>query len=179
VSIRHVAEGYPDWLYDVVSVALHAAIVELNNVDAGITLRRLPIGSDADIKLYLPMTPVGGVVRHTGETPPDGEPMGSAFFLLSDDGKGWLTGSKIVLPRDIWESKVRSVVLEELTQSLGLPYDVSGKPYAYASIFDEDGDALYELSEQDKSALRMHYPSSDPCAIAGIQTDAEVQDPPT
>jgi hypothetical protein len=152
-SIKHVAEWYPDRLYDEVSLALHAAIAELTNLDAGITLRHLPIGSDAEIELYLPLATLGDVVRYAGDTLPRAELVASACFLLSADGNGWPAGSKTILPRDIRDSKVRSVVLEELTQSHGPPYDASRKPYASASIFDRKGDASYELCGQDKSAL--------------------------
>lgn len=176
VSIRFRALAYPDWLYAAVTSALDASIDEINEVGAGVTLTRVEDGAAAEIMIYLPLTRTGSIVQGSGDTPPDGELMDSAFFMLSDDGEGWLSKSFVVLPRDMSEFRVHSVVLEELTQSLGLPYDISGQPYAFASIFDEDGDALKELSRQDKAALRLHYPSAEPCAIAGYDSLTTDQD---
>ena len=82
-------------------------------------------------------------------------------LVLTDDGTGWLSAAVIVLPRDIFAFNVKASVLEELAQSLGLPFHLTGQAYWYATVFDARSDALQELAAQDKVALRLHYPPNE------------------
>jgi hypothetical protein len=50
------------------------------------------------------------------------------------------------------------VVLEELTQAMGLLTDIEGQAYADSSVFSETSNAVRRLSRQDRAALRLHYP---------------------
>lgn len=178
VSIRYIAPGYPVWLYNKVSTSLDNAIREVNDAAAAVSVRRVADGEPAQIRLYLPLTTVGGTVHGTGDTPPDGYQVPSAFFTL-DEADGEISGSVIVLPRSIFEFEVASVVLEELTQSLGLPFDLEGKAYSHKSIFDADSNALTELAEQDKRAVRRHYPAAEPCLVARLSIPSSTGSHPT
>ena len=50
-------------------------------------------------------------------------------------------------------------MLEELTQSMGLMTDIRNPYYETRSVFSEDSNSVVKLGEQDREALRLHYPT--------------------
>ena len=67
-------------------------------------------------------------------------------------------GATISLRSDLHRSIFRSIVLEELVQSLGLVMDIDSKHYRSKSIFSERANRIKRLKGQDAMAFRMHYP---------------------
>ena len=63
---------------------------------------------------------------------------------------------------DLPPGDVAPVVLEELTQAMGLMTDIRNPAYEGVSVFSEDSNAVLRLGAQDKEALRRHYPPEEP-----------------
>jgi hypothetical protein len=49
-------------------------------------------------------------------------------------------------------------MIEELSQAMGLMTDIRNPYYETQSVFSEDSNSVQKLGEQDREALRRHYP---------------------
>ena len=158
VRVVQVDTGYPVKVSAKVEAAPDSALKELNTSGAKLRLRRIAEGLTPDISIHLLNlsrdTPVAG----TGLPWFDGNVMQAARFQLGwhDDGTAFICG--IALSRDIAVEGLRRILLEELTQCLGLMTDVGGRYYAARSIFSEDSARMDRLQGQDLAALLRHYP---------------------
>ena len=63
-----------------------------------------------------------------------------------------------MVSNDLKIRSYESVLLEELTQALGLMTDVKSEAYVGISVLSQDGNRVKALGVQDKMALRRHYP---------------------
>ncbi len=156
VSIQGVAPGYSGARQQAISAALDAAIAEINAAGAGIRLRRVADGSRAKVALFLADVPEGTVLM--GSSSRDRTRLGAATVQVWADNSYNLTNAAIIVARDIRMQDIRSIVLEELVQSLGLLTDLRNPYYTRRSIFSEDSNATLQLAGQDVMALRRHYP---------------------
>ena len=77
--------------------------------------------------------------------------------VWSDDD-GYITEAVIVLAADLPEDETLPVLLEELTQGMGLLTDIRNPVYNATSVFSEDSNTVRKLGPQDRAALRLHYP---------------------
>ncbi len=137
-----------------IDAALDRAIAAVNAVGAGIRLRRVADNTAALIRVQIrsPRT----LALMADETRDRYVPGGMVVF---DQGMAdRIGGADIVLSSALWLTETKSVVLEELTQSLGLPFDVQGAHYRNRSIFSQDANSVTVLAGQDATALRLHYP---------------------
>jgi len=157
VGIALVNADFPDYKRAWVEAALGGAVAEINSVGADIRLRLVDDGSSVDIPVFLTGTARGGVIRDTGFRGLDGSTIQAGLMTLWWRN-GEIRASGIALSKDLRRRSIRSVVLEELVQALGLATDLRNPAYAKRSIFDEDSNAVIRLTGQDAEALRRHYP---------------------
>ena len=134
--------------------ALVRALQFLNDVDMSVTLRAS--SSDPDISIHLLPTPRGTKI----EAPPrlKGLTMANAITALDVDGST-INGAVIGFSSTMTIRQFESVMLEEITQALGLITDIQNPHYRSRSILSQNADnSLKALGEQDKMALIRHYP---------------------
>jgi Protein of unknown function (DUF2927) len=84
--------------------------------------------------------------------------MASGLFSIQPDFRGRIVRGTILIAQDIKPQAIRSVVLEEVTQSLGLRFDISDPAYEGVSIFAKKGNSVKTLKGQDAAILRLYYP---------------------
>ena len=145
VSLATIDPGYPSATAKRISTAMDRAIREINGVGAAIRL----FGTDE-----------GRVATGTGIYTLEGSTMSAGYVSVDFDSSRNIRRGRILFSADIGERNVDSIVLEELTQSLGLLFDLDDPAYQDSSVFAENGDAVTGLSGQDAEALRRHYPPS-------------------
>ena len=136
--------------------AVVRALQHLNAVNMGITLRH---GTGTpDIAIYLLDTARGEKISSKQGNPLNGHTMANAITALDVDG-GLIKGASIALSRTMSIRQFESVMLEEITQALGLVTDILNPFYRSRSILSQNADnSLKVLGNQDKIALIRHYP---------------------
>lgn len=148
---------------------LRAAIREINSVKSSVRLKMTNY-TYPDIRVYLvPIAPISqvGVVRGTQDETVDGSEFGKRHVARVDvfwnaktknSPSASITRANIIYTSRMSKGETKSVVLEELVQSLGLLADIDGPYYELRSIFAENANFVTQLDGQDVSTLRMHYP---------------------
>lgn len=138
--------------------ALDRAVAQINRVGADLRLRRVGDGAEAEIMLWDSDIAEGEPIM-LPEAGFDGqETMEGARVNLWWDDNHTITHGAIVIAADLPDGDLRSVVLEEMVQSLGLLTDLTGPAYAMTSIFSESSNTVTRLSGQDAAVVRLHYP---------------------
>lgn len=136
--------------------AIQNAIREVNAVGAGIgiSLTNAPV---ADITV-LPTNLGEGALLD--EKPGFSGPgtMGVGYMTVWSDERDRIVDAVILISTTITDADVTSVVLEEVTQSLGLLYDIENPDYEGVSILSQTSNATTRLQGQDAEILRLHYP---------------------
>jgi predicted RNA-binding protein Jag len=89
---------------------------------------------------------------------PNGQRIGVGFMWLWWNERGEITEASVLIAEDIAIEDLRSVMLEELFQTLGFIYDVENRYYEGRSILSQDSNATTTLIGQDRKALRRLYP---------------------
>jgi hypothetical protein len=89
---------------------------------------------------------------------PNGQQIGVGFMWLWWNERGEITEASVLIAEDIAIEDLRSVMLEELFQTLGFIYDVENRYYEGRSILSQDSNATTTLIGQDRKALRRLYP---------------------
>ena len=158
IGIVQIEDGYPQDLARQAAGALDLAIIELNAVDADIHLTLTDKTIKPDIGIHLLTIVEGDTIRNTGLNPLDGEVIEAAKTQLWWRNDQTLIKGAIVFGKDIDPDDLPSVMLEEVTQSLGLLTDIGGRFYQTRSIFSETSNQLTKLGPQDVMTLRRHYP---------------------
>ncbi|WP_189641215.1 DUF2927 domain-containing protein [Paramylibacter ulvae] len=142
--------------------AIKNAVQQVNATGAGVRLR-LYSGSaaqNANIQVHL-VKPRGSnrIIKNTGYRLLDGQKVNNAISASAVVGKYILSSGIAVSVDRVKQSKLNSIVLEEVVQSLGLTWDIHNPYYDKRSIFAQVGtDSITKLSGQDAQVLRMHYP---------------------
>lgn len=161
VAIAFAAPEFPAYKRAAVEQAILNAVDGINAVGADLRLGMGP-ADGADIRIYLTAAPEGGTVTGTGAAHIDGRdslgPKGIAHFRFRFESRHAITDAHILVSKDIASGDIRSVMLEELVQSLGLSTDLLNAYDRRRSIFARDGNAVTRLRGQDAMALRTHYP---------------------
>jgi hypothetical protein len=138
--------------------ALQAAIDEINSTGAGLTLRRAKPDETGQIEVWFSDLGEGDAIELSGQGLPRGDRMeGARVYIWWNDAKE-IDRAVIILSHDLLAEEMTSVMLEELTQSLGFLTDLEGSAYAESSIFSETSNAITQLRGQDRMVLRRHYP---------------------
>ena len=158
IGIVQVEDGYPENVAQLASEALASTIAQLNAVDAKLHVTLWDKEIKPDIGIHLLNIVEGDAIRNTGLNPLDGEIIEVAKVQLWWRDDFTLIKGAIVIGKDIDPADVTSIVLEEVTQSMGLLTDIGGHYYQRRSIFSESSNQLTALGAQDVMALRRHYP---------------------
>lgn len=159
VSIVLADPDFPESKQKQILRDLDRAIAEINGSGADIHLTRTD-KSRGDIRIYLVAAPVNSVISGTGNPSLDGGYIEAALTsIIWQTDSGRMESASIAISRGIFPGDIRSVVLEELTQSLGLIFDIRDTYYNSRSIFSEDGNSVTRIAGQDEMVLRAHYPN--------------------
>lgn len=135
--------------------ALARALQFLGEVQMGLRLR--PGDTRPDVAIHLLDTARGETITGTG-TVLDGLTMANAITALDVDGSS-ITAAHIGFSNTMTIRQYESVMLEEITQALGLITDIENPYYNTRSIFSQSADnSLKTLGQQDRMALIRHYP---------------------
>ncbi|UWQ18838.1 DUF2927 domain-containing protein [Jannaschia sp. M317] len=135
---------------------LDAALGQINALDAGVRLTRIAGGRGAtDIAIHVVATPPGQVMEDTGVEGLDGNvlPLGRVALRARDNE---IREALIAISAQARRREIASILLEEVTQALGLMTDIEGPDYR-RSVFAETGNSVVRLEGQDAMALRRHY----------------------
>ncbi len=136
--------------------AVVRALQHLNAVEMRMELR--PSNRNPDIAIHLIDTARGEIIRLKAGHLLNGLTMANAITALDVDG-AVISGASIALSRTMPIRQYESVMLEEITQALGLLTDIENPYYQSRSILSQHADnSLKTLGEQDKVALIRHYP---------------------
>ncbi|MDG1118316.1 MAG: hypothetical protein P8N72_14515 [Flavimaricola sp.] len=157
VGIHPPDSGYPERLWRQLDHGLDLAIGALNAVGAALHIVRTDAG-DGDITLHLVNAREGEAIYGTGNDEMDGVIIGAGLVHVRWNGDMAITQGTIALAADIPLSDAYPVLLEELTQSLGLLTDIKNPYYEDLSVFSEDSNSVTKLAPQDRMALLRHYP---------------------
>ena len=132
------------------------AVQRLNATGMGITLRLDE--TDPDIQIHLLDIPRGQKITSSSRPLLNGRIMANAITALDVDGTT-INGASIGFSNTMTIRQYESVMLEEITQALGLITDIQNPYYRSRSILSQNADnSLKTLGEQDRMALIRHYP---------------------
>lgn len=159
VKFAPIPNAYPTDLAQEMDRALDNAIAQIRSAAPGLTLQRVPKSHKSDITIFLQAIQVGDPVRPNGYSEMVGVPIGAALVQIYWDPDLTLTEAAIVFAADIPLNQVQSVMVEELAQAMGLMTDIRNPYYETRSVFSEDSNSVQKLGEQDRMALRRHYPA--------------------
>lgn len=142
--------------------AISNAVKQVNGAGAGVRLRVYTgnAAQNANIQVHL-VKPQGNnrIIKNTGYRLLDGQKANNAISASATVGKYILSSGIAVSVDRVKQSKLQSIVLEEVVQSLGLTWDIHNPYYDKRSIFAQVGtDSVTKLKGQDARVLRMHYP---------------------
>ena len=160
VTFAPIPPAYPISLAQEFSDALDTAISQISAAAPGLSLKRVSKSTTSDIRLFLQPIRQGDVIRGTGFPEMDGIPIGAAQVQVYYDDERNLTGAVIVFAADIPAEQAGSIMLEELSQAMGLMTDIRNPYYNTRSVFSEDSNSVNKLGEQDRIALGYHYPAN-------------------
>lgn len=160
VTFAPIPVTYPTDIAREMGRKLDTAIMQINASAPGLTLRRVPKSSPADVVVYLQPIRTGGAIRGTGFAGMDGTPIGAALVQVYWDENLKLIEAAIAFAADIPLDQVGPIMVEELTQSMGLMTDIRNPYYETRSVFSEDSNSVAKLGVQDRAALRLHYPQN-------------------
>lgn len=154
----HVTKGVPPRLRTQVEEALDHAIDKLNAAGANLHIRYAEPSETPDIKILFLGIQEGATIAGTGISALDGTVIAAATFTISWRGDRTLTDCYISVSSSVRFGDAYSIMLEELTQCMGLSTDIGGSYYETKSVFSETSNSLARLGKQDLMALRRHYP---------------------
>ncbi|WP_210530226.1 hypothetical protein [Rubellimicrobium arenae] len=162
VGFAPVSSAYPPEMIRRMIAAVDRAMAEINGAGAALHLRRAGKGETPDVLFQLSTVQEGDAIDGTGLSGVDGQQLGAAMVTVWwDDGQD-LDQALIVMAEDLPPADVGPVVLEELTQAMGLMTDIRDPYYDDISVFAEDSNSVTRLGPQDREALRRHYPIESP-----------------
>ena len=78
--------------------------------------------------------------------------------VFASRGSSVIQSAKVTISDRVENRDLKSVMLEEVVQSLGLLTDIHGRHYHNKSIFSETGWRIKRLRGQDAKAILYHYP---------------------
>lgn len=162
VGFAPVAAGTSEQAVARMVAAVDHAVREINAAGAALHLRRARKDEKPDIAIHLAPVAEGDLIEGTGVSGVDGQEIGAALVTVWWDDRRDLTEAVIVLASNLPPADVGPVVLEELTQAMGLMTDIRNPAYEGLSVFSEDSNRVTRLGPQDQEALRRHYPPQDP-----------------
>jgi len=136
------------------------AIAILNGAGAALRLVRVKEGQ-ADIRIYMTEADEGDPVGQLDMLRANTVMGGVGYVTIWWNGSNRLTDAVILFSDKILDRDIRSVVLEELTQAMGLRYDIANAYYDGRSIVAQDSNDTVTIEGQDRMALRSLYPPAE------------------
>ncbi|MCY4334124.1 MAG: DUF2927 domain-containing protein [Litoreibacter sp.] len=158
IGITEVKTGFPETKRPLAEEALSAAVAEVNAAGAAVQMREVGAEDDPHITVHLWDQDEGEPIKGSDLSNMNGIVMGQGYVHIWWDGRRNLTRGVILISRDIAPGDLKSIMLEEVTQSLGLLTDINNPWYDTRSIFAETSNYLTALQRQDKMVLQRHYP---------------------
>lgn len=155
IAVTRIDPTFPARKARAIDAALTAAAQDITGLNAGVRITRNQ--RRPDIRVLLMDHPEKSPLTGTGIAGLDGNFIDAAYVHIWWNGAKAITQGVIIMTPHVRDSSITSVMLEELTQSLGLITDIRGPHYRGTSIFDQDGNAVTRLRGQDAMAIRMHY----------------------
>lgn len=146
----------PEGMAKLLVQAAANAVGEINAAGAGIRITLVPMGP-ADITIRPTALTEGTVLTEKPGFSGSGI-MGVGFMTVWSGDDDIITEAVILISTEITAADITSVVLEEVTQSLGFLYDVEGPAYEGVSILSQWSNATTRIAGQDAALLRLHYP---------------------
>lgn len=159
VTFAPIPVSYPADMAREMTRVLDTTIVQINASAPGLNVQRVSKSIAADITIFLQPIRAGDAIRGTGYPEMDGVPIGAAQVQIFWDGDQKLTEAAIVFASDIPIEQLGPIMVEELTQAMGLMTDIRNPYYDTRSVFSEDSNMVAKLGVQDRAALRLHYPA--------------------
>lgn len=159
VTFAPIPVSYPEELARELTRSLDTTIHQINSSAPGLNLRRVQKSAQADVRIFLQPIRSGDAIRGTGYPEMDGIPIGAAQVQVFWDGNRNLTEAAIVFAADIPVDQAGPIMVEELSQAMGLMTDIRNPYYETRSVFSEDSNTVAKLGVQDRAALRLHYPA--------------------
>ncbi|SMY06566.1 DUF2927 domain-containing protein [Flavimaricola marinus] len=158
IGLASIDDSYPPDLAQRMDQAIDRVIDTLNGAGAGLRLVRAVRTTQADISVHLVGAVQGGLIQGTGNIEMDGVEIGAALVHIRWNLAGNIIRGTIAVASDVPPDEAYPVLLEEITQSLGLMTDIRNPYYEDISVFSEDSNGVMSLSAQDLFAIRRHYP---------------------
>lgn len=137
------------------AAAVHATN-EINSVGAGITIKPVAEGP-ADITIRPTAISEGTKLPDRPGFSGPGV-MGVGFATVWSGKDNIISEAVILISTGIGPADLTSVMLEEMTQTLGFLYDIDGPAYEGVSILSQWSNATTRIAGQDAALLRLHYP---------------------
>jgi hypothetical protein len=159
IYVEDPQSGFPAEKVKAIVASVRLAITEINVSGADI---RLEYSEDrsAPIHVYMVGARVGETMQDTGSERLDGSVIQAGIGSMRWNGVTHeIVEASVGIASDIPKQIIRSVVLEEIIQVLGLPWDIRNPAYTGKSIFSEDSNNIFKIRRQDTFALRLHYPT--------------------
>ena len=160
IGFAPVAGGYPAVLRDQLYHGLDLSVRAINRIGADLHLMHEDDPGRQDITIHLVSSREGEPITGTGNPEMDGVPIGAALVHVTWNGRNHITRATIAMAADIPLSNAYPVLLEEVTQALGLLTDIRNPHYEAISVFSEDSNRVRKHGPQDRMAILRHYPRS-------------------
>ncbi|GAA4222953.1 hypothetical protein GGQ68_000929 [Sagittula marina] len=139
--------------------ALVRAIQYINNAKAGIRVTQTT-SAQADVNIHFIDTDGNSPLKNSGIDGADGLTVtGARVIVWSRTDTHKIQRATILFGTRLHIRHYESAMLEELTQALGLLTDIRNPVYEGVSIFSQDSNDTKQFSDQDRMALRRHYPT--------------------
>jgi hypothetical protein len=139
--------------------AIDNALAEINSAGAGISI--VPgDGRTADITIRPTRIAEGTQLQDVPGFSGRGI-MGVGYMTLWWDDSLRITEAVILISTSITDQDLASVMLEEITQSLGILYDIENPSYEGVSILSQTSNATTTIQGQDAALLRWLYPPKE------------------
>lgn len=161
IFVEKPQDGFPPEKIKMVIASVRLAITEINISGADIQLEFTEKRS-AQIHVHMVNARVGETITGTGNRILDGRKIQGGLGVVRwkrNGSTGAIVEAYVGISSNIPKTIIRSVVLEEVVQVLGLWLDIRNPYYTGRSIFAEDANNVYKIRQQDMLALRLHYPT--------------------
>lgn len=150
----------PEGFADNLDQAVDAAITQINRTGAGIRIRRVE-GPKADIRVIPTALRDGDRLEDVPGISAAGI-MGVGYMTYWWNRRKEITEASVLISTAIIPGDMRSVVLEEVFQTLGPRFDIEGKVYEGVSILSQTSNETTVIRGQDARLLRWLYPPQRP-----------------
>lgn len=150
-----VPEGFEPRLL----AAVTHAITQINGAGARVHLSFTP-RKGADITIRATDVPEGTELEEIPHFSGSGT-MGVGYMTVWSDDNDHITEAVILISTAITDQDLTSVMLEEVTQSLGLLYDIENPAYEGVSILSQTSNETTTIEGQDAALLRWLYPPKE------------------